>query len=1221
MVKPFKDTGLSILLVDDEPDLIRILEHLLKKEHYTVKTTSNGLDCIEAVRIERPDLLILDVHLPDVKGTDICQIIKNDSSLSGIYVILLSGYSTGTDNIAEGLECGADDYMVKPIKNREFLARIEVAHRAILERRRDHEKLSRADAILAAVPDIIMEVDTEKVYVWANEAGKVFFGADVIGKHADHYFEGEQDTYPAVKPLFKGAKDIIYVESWQRRKDGQKRLLAWWCRVLKDQAGNVKGALSTGRDITEAHRSDALIHESEQKFRNLFNHSTVGKSITGIDGKISVNKSFCDITGYSVEELSKKNWQEFTHPDDLQKSESVVKELLAGTHDSYRWVKRYIHKTGRIIWVDTSTFLERDAQGKPLYFITSILDITERNLAEIRLRKLNRTYALISKINQTIVRMHDPASLFQATCRIAVEQGGFVMAWIGLLNPETQIVEVKASAGNTGTYLENLNISLNNPDRAKGPTSTSLHNGVHNVVNDIAADPRMAPWRENALKHGYHASAAFPLLVAGKIRGIMNLYAGEANFFDENEISVLDEIAANIAFALEFGEEESHRKQAESTLRESERLLRESQEVAGLGSYAWDLETDRWYSSRILDEIFGIDESYVRTLAGWAALIHPSFRELMTNYVLAEVIEKKQRFDLEYKVINQKTGKEIWVHGLGELELDKEGRPLKLIGTITDINKRKLAEEALRESEERFRSLYENATIGLYRTTPEGKIILANPTILNMLGYSSLEELTERNLEESGFDPDYPRSRFKTALAEMGEVFGLESQWKRKDGSLVYIRESARAIINERNEILYYDGTIEDITEQKKAEEALKISNELILANNEMLKEAKERAEQSDRLKSAFLANMSHEIRTPMNAIVGFAGMLSDPDLTPSERERFSAIIQSRSDDLMHLINDLLEISRIESGNATVVKEAVSLDKILAETQTIFRERLKKVNKAHLSINLDHRVTGSLPSFVTDSFILKQVFSNLIDNAIKYTDEGSITIGYQMPVNGTLSCFVADTGIGISPQNQQVIFQTFRQAEVMDSHKYGGTGLGLAICKGSLALLGGEIRVESSPGNGSTFIFTIPFEPLSKTKAEVEPAQAGPTAAGTYNWSGKRILLVEDEPTNVDFMQTILGRTHAELITAFNGKELRAMYDKLGSFDLLLLDIRLPDVSGWDLAREIKSLRPTLPVIAQTAYAMSTDKQRSEAVGCDNYISKPIRKEILLQMLSAFLNT
>jgi len=391
----------------------------------------------------------------------------------------------------------------------------------------------------------------------------------------------------------------------------------------------------------------------------------------------------------------------------------------------------------------------------------------------------------------------------------------------------------------------------------------------------------------------------------------------------------------------------------------------------------------------------------------------------------------------------------------------------------------------------------------------------------------------------------------------------------------------------------------------------------------EDLVRAKERAEESDRLKSAFLANMSHEIRTPMNAIVGFAQLLSDPELSQEERDRFTGIIKSRSDDLLHLLSDILEISRIESGNAKIVKTPIELNKLLNEIELVTRQKLQRSQKSHLDLRCEQPLHGTSINFITDPYIVKQVFSNLLDNAIKFTFTGSLRFGYHIPENGVITCFVSDTGIGIKPQSREVIFEHFRQADVDYPHQFGGTGLGLAICKGSLDLLDGKIWVTSEPGQGSTFYFSLPFqENQSEVQAVDNPETAGTpadTRSPAYQWPGKRLLLVEDDITNMEYLKILLGKTRAELVGVASGAELKNLYPELDRFDIVLLDVRLPDADGWELAREIKSIRPGLPVVAQTAYAMSADRQKSAEAGCDDYISKPINKSQLFKIINTLI--
>lgn len=266
------------------------------------------------------------------------------------------------------------------------------------------ELLLRYEAILASVPDIIMEVDNRKVYTWANRAGMDFFGDDVVGREAANYFVGEQDTHQVIQPLFEGEEETIFVENWQRRRDGEKRLLAWWCRTLKDAAGNVIGALSTARDITEHHLADLVMRVSEEKFRSFFQTAKVGYSMTSPAGEISVNQAYADMLGYELEELAGKTWQELTPAEEIEPTRAVIQSMLDGEGDEARLVKRYIHKNGSYVWGDVSYALRRAPDGSPLHIITTVFNISKRKKAE---EDLARSREQLRALNQYLLDIRE----------------------------------------------------------------------------------------------------------------------------------------------------------------------------------------------------------------------------------------------------------------------------------------------------------------------------------------------------------------------------------------------------------------------------------------------------------------------------------------------------------------------------------------------------------------------------------------------------------------------------------------------------------------------------------------------------------------------------------------------------------------------------------------------------------------------------------------------
>ena len=295
---------------------------------------------------------------------------------------------------------------------------------------------------------------------------------------------------------------------------------------------------------------------------------------------------------------------------------------------------------------------------------------------------------------------------------------------------------------------------------------------------------------------------------------------GKQKWLLTSKLPLTDE-RGEISGLVGIGHDITEQKKVEDALKESEFLLKVSQRVAGLGHYTLDVSNGKWESSEILDEIFGIDETYPKDVEGWLRIIHPDHREKMKIYFIEDVLGKHKRFDNEYQIIRLADGEVRWVHGIGELEFDKDDNPIQMIGTIQDITDRKKTEKELQESEERFRSLYENSTVGIYRTTRDGKILLANPTLVKILGFNSFDDLAKVNLSKHGFETTDERIRFIESVEKEGEIKGLEFNWKKKDGTIVCVRESARAVRDGNGRTIYYDGTIEDITEKKIIENSL----------------------------------------------------------------------------------------------------------------------------------------------------------------------------------------------------------------------------------------------------------------------------------------------------------------------------------------------------------------------------------------------------------------
>ncbi|BAX81836.1 ATP-binding protein [Labilibaculum antarcticum] len=406
------------------------------------------------------------------------------------------------------------------------------------------------------------------------------------------------------------------------------------------------------------------------------------------------------------------------------------------------------------------------------------------------------------------------------------------------------------------------------------------------------------------------------------------------------------------------------------------------------------------------------------------------------------------------------------------------------------------------------------------------------------------------------------------------------------------------------------------VIEMKNRNRAQKIilKNEAILQqrNNDLLM-AKEQAVESDRLKSVFLQNMSHEIRTPMNAIMGFASFLPDSFNDKECIEEYSNIIMQRCDDLLAIINDILDISKIETKQIPLNFEECNTDVLLLEIQALFTEEQKRQDKENIKLIITNS-TSKNKTFTTDKEIVKQIITNLISNALKFTNQGQIKIGITVNDFKSVIVQVSDTGIGIPATEHKKIFERFAQVEQGTNRVYNGTGLGLSIVEGLTNALSGTIHLESELGKGSTFTITLP-----QNQAPVYKTSNSNGAKPDYNFSGKTILIVEDDIPNAQYLKEVFKKTSVKTIHAANGTD--AIRIALSQpIDVILMDIRLPDINGYDATLKIREKNKNVVIIAQTAYTSGQDRKYAIDSGCNEYLSKPVKAKTLLELVNKYLN-
>ncbi len=522
-----------------------------------------------------------------------------------------------------------------------------------------------------------------------------------------------------------------------------------------------------------------------------------------------------------------------------------------------------------------------------------------------------------------------------------------------------------------------------------------------------------------------------------------------------------------------------------------------------------------------------------------------------------------------------------------------------ILTVSNDITEKKRDNERMITLSKALESIGECVTI----TDLENNIIFVNNAFCTVYGYAD-HEIIGQNITVLR-DQENGDLLWKKILSDT-----IQGTWngellnRRKDGSKFPVELSTSHITDENHNPVALIGIAVDITERKK------IQSELI--------KAKEKAEESDRLKSAFLANMSHELRTPLNAVIGFSGLMleSGPD---NDTHTYSDIILKSGKHLLSLVEDLFDISMIESGQVNINYEEADIVAVLKEVHDIMLSEKLRENKSDIDLQLILDNPDKKVMLATDSRKLMQILMNLLRNSLKFTNKGTIEFGFNTintSCNDCIQFFVRDTGIGIDKAYHDTIFNIFRQIDDKHTRKFGGMGIGLTIAKKTVEALGGNIWVESEPSKGSVFYFTIP---VSKDKSDIEIIHEDITRDMAKDYSGKTILIAEDEKSNFDFLRILFTRMNINVLWAKDGYEAVSLCKSNPEIDLVLMDVKMPIMNGLEATKIIKSQRPYLPIIAQTAYAMISYKQEAINAGCDDYLSKPLKISQITEILEKYL--
>ncbi|MDO9276903.1 MAG: PAS domain S-box protein [Lutibacter sp.] len=1097
------------------------------------------------------------------------------------------------------------------------------------------------------------EAENKKLSIAVSQSANTIIITDVFGniEYTNPKFT-EVTGYTATEALGKNPRILnsgaqhkdYYAQMWQTISAGNtwegefknkaKNGNLFWEKVtitpIKDDLGKIINYLAIKEDITKNKEAAEEIEKSEKKFRDLFEKS--GDAILIIKNGVFVecNKATLKMLGYKKYEdvlnLQPSELSPKFQPDGLksgEKAEAIIKKTLEKGSQRFEWW--HTKRNGELFPVEVLlTTIENGPKNKVIHCVWR--DITSRKEADQKLQKQNEEYRILTEdyLTQNSALQQLSNELYENNRLLLETKHRFenlfehspVSLWeqdfsevIKLLN------EKKAKKVDLRTYFDE------NPNFINQCLSKIKILNVNKITLDLLGVKNIIELKALLTKTNNKKSLEVVKEEMLSIASNYKIFTGETAFTSTKgkiisaivTSAIIDDYGKAIASVIDI----TDLKNAKNKLDESQYLLLESQKIANMGSYELDFSTGIWKSSPALNDIFGIDEKYKRNIKGWLGIVHPQDIKMMDQYLVKNILENKEAFNKEYRILRNTDKQVCWVHGIGKLEFDQEGNLKRLIGTIQDISeKRQILQDTIIAKEK--------------AETSENNL---KKRVKELKGIYSLHQLTEKNTDpeivfETLVNDIIPKSLQFTEMVycelEMNNtIYCNKKNYKIPEGKN-YL--SQKIGVNEKQigelKVAYTENLpfIEPYETILIETYARKVS--IFLDRKDLFDKliyAKEKAEESGRLKTEFIQNMSHEIRTPMNGILGFSELLDNPDLSSEKRKRFIEIIKNSTHQLLHIIDDIMEISVLETKQIKAEAHPVCLNDLLLELFSVFNI---KASKKNTKLVLKNGLSNQESTILTDKNKLNKILGNLLENALKFTDKGTVELGYKLNKDtepAELEIFVKDSGIGIKPEQQKLIFERFSQAEKDLSKKVGGLGLGLSIAKENAELLGGKISVKSELGEGAAFFVTIPYIPVN-LEAKIDREKEKTTKINKKY----TILVAEDEEVNFMVLEILLEdklKLPCTIIQAKDGLEAVEFCKNNPAIELVLMDIKMPKMDGHEATRLIKEFRPNLPIVAQTAYSTVEDREKAILAGCDDFISKPISKEVLVAVINNYLLT
>ncbi len=1109
-------------------------------------------------------------------------------------------------------------------------------------------------------PNAIAVYDRHLHYIAVSERYLQDYGVteeNIIGKH--HY-----DIFPEMPQKWKdvhqrclaGATENNDDDSFER-PDGSLTYNRWECRPWRQVNGEIGGIITYTEVTTERKKAEKALLESEIKYRAFFENSLDAILLTSPGGKIfSANPAACRMFGYSEDELISLDRSGVVSATETQLSALLSERALK---KKIRCELTLIRKDGTLFPAEISSSIFKNGEGLER---TSMIihDITERTKIQ---NELKFQADLLNKVGQSIIATDlqgqviywnnaaekiygwSPAeAMGQNIINLTPseqtkEQAVELMKQLNLGNKWSGEFQVKRKNGEnfpahvtntplfdlkgTITGIVGISSDITKRKRAEKALRESEErfrhsfdyaaSGICLVGDDLKfqrvnkAFREILGYHEDELKNLTFSEITYPDDYSIGLTHFKKLLSGETDHIEfekryirkDNKViwthvssSLIRDINQNSQFIITHVIDISGRKETEKEMAMLASALKSVNECVSITDFD--------------NNILFVNESLLKTYGYEQNELIGKNISLLTSQTAApnqvgDISLATTQGDWQGEVMSKpKYGPDFPIFLSTSVLKDEDGKPIGFIGVATDITERRQNEEMLLKLSSAIDQTIDTIVITDYN----GVIEYVNHAFEDKTGYLAEEALgkTPGILNSGTKDHKYYRELWHTISS--GKVFRSEIVNKKKNGDLYYIEKTISPIFDKNKNITHFVGIGVDISERKRTE------TELIAAKN--------KAEESDRLKSAFLANMSHEIRTPMNGILGFAGLLRETHLSGEEQQEYIGIIEKSGTRMLNIINDIISISKVESGQMEVSIKATNINEQIEFIYAFFKP---ETDLKGIRLNVSYSLASKEAVIKTDKEKLYAILTNLVKNAIKFTTSGIIELGYTLKSESdraVLQFYVKDTGVGINPEQQQFIFERFRQGNESLNRNYEGAGLGLTISRAYVGILGGKIWVESESGKGSTFYFTIPYNP-EEPKKKVTPDEK-PADPDDQRVNNLKILIAEDDEINQKLISTIIKSFSREVLTVKTGADAILACRNNPDIDLILMDIKMPGMDGYEAVRQIRKFNSDVLIIAQTAFALQGDREKALAAGCHDYLAKPFSKSTLTTLIRKYFD-